>query len=88
MSESEGVVATEHLGTLEAEREETIVFRIKNHYNDVKRKSKPFPTTLHCYKVHNLIGKGAFGKVALATHKLTNRPVALKMMDKTSLKPG
>ena len=69
------------------DREETIVLRIKNHYNG-PRKEKPFPTTLHCYKVHNLIGKGAFGKVALATHKLTNKLVALKMMDKTALKPG
>ena len=72
MSESEGVVATEHLGT-ELDRDDTIVYRIKNHYNDVRRKEKPFPTTLHCYKVHNLIGKGAFGKVALATHKLTQK---------------
>ena len=35
-----------------------------------------------------MIGKGAFGKVALATHKLTGKQVALKMMDKTALKPG
>ena len=38
ISESEGVVATEHLGTLEIDREETIVGRIKTHYNDVRTK--------------------------------------------------
>ena len=89
MSESEGIVATEHDGTqIELEREETIVLRIKNHYSDLLKKDKPFPTSIPCYKVHNIIGKGAFGKVALATHKLTGKSVALKMMDKTVLKPG
>ena len=88
MSESEGAVATEHIGTMEISREDTIVMRVKSHFSDVRKKDKPFPTSLHCYKVHNLIGKGAFGKVALATHKLTGKSVALKMMDKTSLKPG
>lgn len=88
ISESEGVVATEHIGTQEIDHEETIVGRIKSHYHDIKKKDKPFPTNLQCYRVHNLIGKGAFGKVALATHKLTNKQVALKMIEKSALKPG
>ena len=37
------------------------------------------------YEIEQLLGKGAFGKVALATHKLTQKPVALKIIDKTQL---
>jgi len=46
-----------------------------------KHKSLP-PTTLDFYKFVQLIGKGAFGKVTLAIHKLTGRQVAIKAIDK------
>jgi|LauGreDrversion4_2_1035121.scaffolds.fasta_scaffold86390_2 serine/threonine protein kinase len=45
---------------------------------------KQMPTTiLDFYKFVQLIGKGAFGKVTLAIHKLTGRYVAIKAIDKT-----
>ena len=33
-----------------------------------------------------LIGKGAFGKVTLAVHKLTGKYVAVKMIEKAAIK--
>ena len=33
-----------------------------------------------------LIGKGAFGKVTLAIHKLTGKYVAVKMIEKEAIK--
>ena len=48
--------------------------------------SVPFPTTLNCYKVQKFLGKGAFGKVALAIHKLSDKPVAFKIIEKDQLK--
>ena len=50
-------------------------------------KNKEIPeTTLECYKFVKLIGKGAFGKVTLAIHKLTGQYVAIKTIDKEHLK--
>ena len=43
------------------------------------------PTNLDYYKFVELIGKGAFGKVTLAIHKLTGRYVAIKAIDKTHM---
>lgn len=40
---------------------------------------------LKFYQIEKLLGKGAFGKVALAYHKLTQKPVALKIIDKSAL---
>jgi serine/threonine protein kinase len=54
-------------------------------YNKIyfqKHKSMP-QTSLEFYKFVQLIGKGAFGKVTLAIHKLTGRYVAIKAIDKT-----
>ena len=46
-------------------------------------KTKKFPKTcLNFYKIIKLIGKGSFGKVYLATQKLTNRLVAIKALEK------
>lgn len=38
------------------------------------------------YRFIKLIGKGSFGRVALAVHKLTGREVAVKIFDKSFLK--
>jgi serine/threonine protein kinase len=38
------------------------------------------------YRFIKLIGKGSFGRVALAVHKLTGREVAIKIFDKCTLK--
>ena len=64
----------------------SITESIKAHYKLTD--SYPYPTSLKCYTVTKLLGKGAFGKVALATHKLTDRPVALKIIEKGNLKEG
>lgn len=39
------------------------------------------PTDLHFYKFVDEIGKGAFGKVYLAIHKLTGKFVAIKVIE-------
>jgi serine/threonine protein kinase len=44
------------------------------------------PTTLDFYQFERLIGKGAFGKVTLATHKLTGKQVAIKTIEKDAIK--
>ena len=41
-----------------------------------------FVTTLECYRVGKVLGKGAFGKVNLALHKLTKKFVAIKSINK------
>ena len=61
---------------------------IRKHYSSAKKRGYHFPTTLRCYDVQSIVGKGAFGKVALAVHRLTGRPVAIKMIEKTTLQPG
>ncbi len=44
------------------------------------------PTSLDNYKFLKLIGKGAFGKVTLAVHKLTGKKVAIKTIEKSYMK--
>ena len=81
-SERDASVPTEHIES-SIQKEKKIVDEIKNHYKS--QKDKPFPTTIHCYRVLKLIGCGAFGKVALAVHKLANREVAIKRIEKSNL---
>ena len=50
-----------------------------SQYNDI-----PI-TSIEFYKVLNLIGKGAFGKVLLCEHKLTGKKVAIKAISKAHL---
>jgi serine/threonine protein kinase len=47
---------------------------------------EPPATTLDFYKLGKLIGKGAFGKVILGTHKLTGMHVAIKTIDKEAIR--
>lgn len=45
-------------------------------------KNKVYDTRIECYKIGKVIGKGAFGKVNLAIHRLTGKFVALKSINK------
>lgn len=68
--------------TLLQDREKLIKY-IKNF---IDQKNELPPTTLEFYKFSKLIGKGAFGKVTLAVHKLTGKQVAIKTIEKTYMK--
>ena len=46
-------------------------------------KEKKYETKIDYYKIGKVIGKGAFGKVNLAIHRLTGKFVALKSIHKT-----
>ena len=43
------------------------------------------PTTCEFYRIGRMLGKGAFGKVSLAMHKLAEQLVAIKSMSKETL---
>jgi len=45
----------------------------------------PVPTTAEFYRIGNLLGEGAFGKVCIAQHKLSGHFTAVKCMRKRDL---
>ncbi len=47
--------------------------------------SNPPATSSDCYKIGKVMGKGAFGKVNLAVHRLSEKFVALKSINKQFL---
>lgn len=47
--------------------------------------SKPPITDTKFYRIGKMLGRGAFGKVNLAMHKLVRKLVALKSLNKESL---
>ena len=47
-----------------------------------KRDSKPPLTKLEYYRFGRILGRGTFGKVNLALHKLTRKVVAVKSINK------
>ena len=50
---------------------------------DEFRKNQTAPTTeIDFYRVGKMLGRGAFGKVNLAMHKLVRKLVALKSLNK------
>jgi serine/threonine protein kinase len=53
-------------------------------YNQILHniKNEVFDTKTEFYKIGKVIGKGAFGKVNLAIHRLTSKFVALKSISK------
>ncbi len=59
---------------------------VKKNGLDYKKYRELPDTTMEYYKLVRLIGKGAFGKVTLAIHKLTGKYVAIKTIDKDCLK--
>lgn len=48
--------------------------------------NQPPPTILNFYRVGKILGRGAFGKVNLALHKLARKLVALKSLTKILLR--
>lgn len=49
------------------------------------RKAQKFDTTIEYYRIGKVLGKGAFGKVNLAMHKLSKKFVAIKSINKQYL---
>lgn len=49
-------------------------------------RERRYETKIDYYKIGKVIGKGAFGKVNLAIHRLTGKFVALKSINKTFMK--
>ena len=47
-----------------------------------KKTQKPPHTTVEFYRIGKMLGKGAFGKVNLAVHKLSEEFVAIKSINK------
>jgi len=50
-----------------------------------KNYNSPPPTSSDFYRIGRVLGKGAFGKVSLAMHKLAEQLVAIKSMSKETL---
>ena len=48
------------------------------------KSGKPPSTTVDFYRVGKVLGRGAFGKVNLAVHKLTQQLCAIKSINKTA----
>jgi serine/threonine protein kinase len=67
----------------EEEREELIKLIQKQ---SKKAKFQVPQTTIQYYSLLKVIGRGAFGKVILAIHKLTGKRVAMKSIDKKYMK--
>lgn len=59
---------------------------IRKNYEFVKMHKAIPPTNVENYKFIKLIGKGAFGKVALGMDKLTGKYVAIKTIEKSYMK--
>ncbi len=51
-----------------------------------KKYSEPPTTTSEFYRIGRVLGRGAFGKVTLALHKLSEQLVAIKSISKEFLK--
>jgi serine/threonine protein kinase len=60
-------------------------FLVTNIYNSFSEHNKPISTTPDFYRVGKCLGKGAFGKVNMAQHKLTGHFVAVKSIKKIDL---
>jgi serine/threonine protein kinase len=60
-------------------------FLVTHIYNSFTQLDSPVTTTSDFYRVGKCLGKGAFGKVNLAQHKLTGHFVAVKSVKKTDL---
>ena len=74
-------LATNESGVSPKER---IIGKIQRQIKTAFRKTgKPPETQVEWYKIGKVMGKGAFGKVNLAIHRLSSKFVALKSINKT-----
>ena len=62
---------------------ESVVDKIREAF--IKEQKAP-NTDINFYRVGKMLGRGAFGKVNLAMHKLVRKLVALKSLTKAFLK--
>ena len=60
----------------------TVKKLIQESFSD---KNEPPVTTTDFYRIGKMLGRGAFGKVNLAMHKLVRRLVAIKSLNKECL---
>lgn len=56
-----------------------LIKQIKVSFNRLK---EPIKTTAEFYRIGKMLGKGAFGRVNLAMHKLCEQLVAVKSINK------
>ena len=64
---------------------QALVSRIQQFYKSNSPSTK-FQTTIDFYKIKEMVGKGRYGKVYLATHRLSDKNVAIKVSEKTDIK--
>lgn len=63
--------------------------QIRDYIKNFMKNGQPlddFKTKFEFYDIEKIIGKGETGKVYLATHKLINKKVAIKTIEKTTIK--
>ena len=58
---------------------------MKKINDSFSKKNEAPKTTLDFYRIGKMLGRGAFGKVNLAMHKLVRKLVALKSLNKECL---
>jgi serine/threonine protein kinase len=58
---------------------------MKNIKEEFRKFGEPPVTEIEFYRVGKMLGRGAFGKVNLAMHKLVRKLVALKSLNKEIL---
>mmetsp|Transcript_9264 Transcript_9264/g.7060 ORF Transcript_9264/g.7060 Transcript_9264/m.7060 type:complete len:129 (-) Transcript_9264:636-1022(-) len=56
--------------------------KVKHSFEQV---GEPPETSIEFYRIGKMLGRGAFGKVNLAMHKLVRKLVAIKSLNKDSL---
>jgi 5'-AMP-activated protein kinase catalytic alpha subunit len=58
---------------------------MKEVHQSFKKSGYPPETNINFYRIGKMLGRGAFGKVNLAMHKLVRKLVALKSLNKECL---
>jgi tRNA A-37 threonylcarbamoyl transferase component Bud32 len=85
LSEPQSVLSREHIFKIkEDEGLSELISLIKRSFVDYP--SQRFKTSLNFYEMLKILGKGTYGKVYEAQHKLTAGRVAVKCIEKTTIK--